>query len=107
MGREPELLPMEKDPAAYDLIFLGTPVWAFSYTPAVRAFLAHANLRGKKVALFCCHGGGKGRTFRKMQDALPGATILGEADFVEPLRTGPMKHGERAAEWAREIAGQA
>jgi flavodoxin len=107
MGREPELLPLEKDPADYDLIFLGSPVWAFSITPAMRAFLAHARLQGKKTALFCCHGGGKGRFFRKMQDALPGATILAETDFVEPIRTGSARHAERAAQWARDVAAQA
>jgi flavodoxin len=107
MGRTPDLLPLEKDPTAYDLIFLGSPVWAFTCTPAMRAFLATAKLQGKKVAIFCCHGGGKGRIFRKMQDALPGATILGEADFIEPLRTGPAESAERASLWAKSIAAQA
>lgn len=67
----------------FDGIILGTPVWAGSYTPAMRSFIKKYGslLEGKSVALFCCHRGGKGRFFRKVQAALPEFSLVDEADF--------------------------
>lgn len=100
---QPELEPLGVDPASYDLVFIGTPVWGWSYAPAVRSFLAGADLRGRTVALFCCHGGGKGGVFDKMRRALPQSRILGQMDWMEPLRSGTAPKAERAAQWAREM----
>ncbi|MFN4226857.1 MAG: flavodoxin family protein [Candidatus Ratteibacteria bacterium] len=42
----------------YDLIFLGTPVWAGRITPYVKNFLKFAELKNKKVFLFITYGSG-------------------------------------------------
>lgn len=44
-------------------------------------------LSGKKVAIFCCHGGQKGKTIEKMEECLKGNIIIGENDFLEPLNS--------------------
>ena len=51
----PELEPFGVNPDDYELIFLGSPVWAWTFTPAVRAFLEKHDLSGKKVAICMCH----------------------------------------------------
>ncbi|HQP91981.1 MAG TPA: flavodoxin, partial [Candidatus Omnitrophota bacterium] len=33
MKEKPQLLSFQKNPQDYDLIFIGTPVWAFTYAP--------------------------------------------------------------------------
>jgi hypothetical protein len=48
-----ELEPLKHQPDGYQLIVLGTPVWASNPAPAVRTFLQSHDLSGKKVALFC------------------------------------------------------
>jgi len=63
----PQLEPFEKNPAEYDTIIIGTPVWAFTYTPAIRSFLSQANLQQKKIGLFCCHEGTKGKTLENLK----------------------------------------
>ena len=55
---EPELLPFDLKPEDYDIIFFGTPVWAWTYSPALRTYFRDHKPVGKKVALFYCHGGG-------------------------------------------------
>lgn len=57
------------DPADYDLVVVGTPVWAFTMAPAVRVYLKnHAGITGKKVAFFCTERlAGHNRTFRDME----------------------------------------
>jgi len=86
LKRQPELLPFDKDPAQYDVIVLGTPVWASNYAPPLRTFLATTPLHGKCIALFCCYGGSAGKTFDQLKQACAGNTILGEMGFRNPLK---------------------
>ena len=92
-----------QDTAGYDLICIGTPVWAFNFTPALRTFFSEVKLTGKKIALFCCSGGGKGKTLEKMKEELAGNTFLGEIAFVEPLRKNREENAREAAKWAVSI----
>lgn len=105
-GKMPELKPLEKNPADYDLLFIGTPVWAWTYTPALKTFFNNVKIEGRKIGLFCCHGGGKGKVLAKMREALNGNEILGEIDFVEPLRSKADEKARQAAEWAKGIVRQ-
>lgn len=103
LKRKPALLPLDRQPQDYDLLFIGTPVWAYSYSPPVHTFFSTANLSGKKIALFCCHGGDKRRTLEKMRASLAGNEIVGEIDFVEPLSGDRNASARRAQDWARGI----
>ncbi|MFP3896853.1 MAG: flavodoxin family protein [Anaerolineales bacterium] len=98
-GKKPALHPPKKDPRDYDLLFIGTPVWANRYAPALRTFFAQTDLEEKAVALFCTCKGGPGRTLEDMRAELAGNRILGERAFVQPV------DGEDPppAAWAREI----
>jgi len=78
----PELLPLDKKPSNYDLIFLGTPVWGSNFSSAIRSFLAKTKLRNKKIALFCSHGGDdSGKTFIELEKELAGSEIVAKIDF--------------------------
>ena len=100
--KQPELLLFDKNPEDYDLFIIGTPVWAWTYAPALRTFFANTNLSNKKIALFCCHGGGKGQTLQKMKAALGDNDFIGEIDFFEPLKRYASKK-QQAIEWARSF----
>lgn len=47
-----------KNPADYDLVIIGTPVWAGSSTPAFRTYLTQNLNKIKKAAVFVTSGGG-------------------------------------------------
>ena len=98
----PELLPFDKNPREYNMIFIGTPVWAWTYAPALNTFFAEYAFSGKKIALFCCHGGGKGKIFDKMKGALKGNEISGEIDFRDPLKNNPGVNIQKAKDWAKK-----
>ena len=70
----------------YDLIILGAPVWAGSLAPPLNTFLEKTKITGKKIALFCCHGGGKGKALEKLRPRISENTIVGEIDFVNPTK---------------------
>ncbi len=103
MKTQPELCPLDQDVQRYDLIFIGTPVWAWTFAPPLNTFFATHPLINKKVALFCCHGGGKGKVFEKMKAALTGNQILGEIDFRDPLKHDTDANIEKAKRWADRI----
>jgi len=56
------------DPAAYDLVLVGTPVWFWSLPAPVRGWLEAYPLGGAQVAFFCTMGGsGAARVFAQMR----------------------------------------
>lgn len=55
----------KKDPSKYDLVIIGTPVWAWTITPAIRTYLTKNKFN--KVAFFCTCDGQKGKTFEEME----------------------------------------
>jgi flavodoxin len=97
--QKPSLHPLEKDPQDYDLLFIGTPVWAGHCTPPLRTFFAQTDLQEKAIALFCTHRGGVGSTFEDMRAELADNRILGERAFVQPVD----ERDPQPAPWAREM----
>lgn len=62
------LKPTKKDPKKYDLVLIGTPVWAFTMTPAVRTYIRMYRRDFNNVAFFCTMGGRGGeKTFKEME----------------------------------------
>lgn len=74
-GYMPQLQPLGIDWKRYDSIILGTPVWWYTYAPAVRTFLSGVNWKGKKVYPFVTNGGWLGHTTGDLKKALSGAEI--------------------------------
>lgn len=103
MKKKPELEPLDKNPDDYDVLIIGTPVWASTFTPAIRSFLASYPLKGKKIALFCTHQGGPKNTLDNLEAALEGNTIIGRLDLPHVLKRGPEQKKADAIKWARGI----
>lgn len=103
MKAKPEIEPLQKNPSDYDLIIIGTPVWAFTYSPAIRSFLSQAKLSGKYVAFFCCHEGSKGKTLQRLEEDFSGNTCVGKIDFFAPLKKETEKSKVIAQAWAKEV----
>ena len=64
-----EILPLQKNPTDYDLVIIGTPVWAFNVATAIRTLAIQHKDKIKKYAFFCTEGGEGGkRAARKMEE---------------------------------------
>lgn len=69
------------DAATYDLVLIGSPVWAFAPTPAVNTFLANlSGLAGKRAVVLLTSGSGLGvkacfNNIRKVLEAKGAAKI--------------------------------
>lgn len=100
--KRPKLEVFEKNPAEYETIILGTPVWSFTYAPAIRSFLSTVILQKKNIGVFCCHEGGKGNTLEHLKEALVGNIIIGEHDFLNVMKNKG-ENIEKAKKWATTL----
>ena len=103
MRKKPPLKPYTFDPAAYDLIIIGAPVWAASPAPPIQTFLCETAITGKKIALFVCHAGGKGKALEQFKALLPGNNIIAEKDFIDPARGNREELKQQVADWVKTI----
>jgi flavodoxin len=101
---KPALKPLALKPEDYDLIVIGGPVWAGSPAPALVSWLDAAKLTGKKVALFLCHQGGRGKAVQKLRALLEGNTVVGEIDFAGPRKmAGNGELALRIGNWVKTL----
>ena len=74
-GYKPELL-NNIDISNYDIIFIGTPVWWYTFSSPIRTFLADNDFQDKTIIPFCTHGGGgASATYTDMQELAPEALV--------------------------------
>lgn len=102
MTKKPELVPYSIDLSQYDTIFIGSPVWFGTYAPPINTFLTENEIKNKKVGIFICSGNNKRNTFDNFKDALKGNDIIGEIEFVYPIKNGIETAMQTAKQWAKE-----
>lgn len=66
--KEIPIRPSELDPADYDLVAVGTPIWAWNMSSPARSYLARHRGLFRNLALFCTFdGAGEAKVFSEMQ----------------------------------------
>jgi len=96
-----KLEPMKFNPADFDLVIIGTPIWSWNMSVPVRTYLNEYKNQFKQVAFFCTMGGSGDETaFREMGE------IIGKKPLaVLSLRTKEVVSGqfEKAYKFCEEI----
>lgn len=94
----PELADYNANPANYDLIFLGFPIWWYTAPRIIRSFLESYDFTGKTITLFATSGGsGLGKTANELASCCPGAKIV-EGKMLNGHHSGTeLKH------WAESL----
>lgn len=72
-----KLQPVKNDPAKYDLVIIGTPVWAGHVSTPVRTYIADNKDKLKKVALLVTEGNRGDETTVKDMEEISGKTAAG------------------------------
>jgi flavodoxin len=76
--RQAPIEPMVQDPAEFELVVLGTPVWAGHVSSPMRTYVAEHGRDFRSVAIFCTqHSSGADKVFREL------AALVGK----EPIAT--------------------
>ncbi len=99
----PRLSSFDRNPNSYDIIFIGSPVWAGTYSPAISSFFQKIDLKDRKVAVFCCHSGRAGGTLGNMKECLACSDVVGEKSFFKPLTFEKIRNANVARRWAGEM----
>ena len=84
---------MDFDASHYDLIVIGSPVWAFAPVPAINSYLDKLNgLHGKRAVVLLTSGSGLGvnRCFRKIKLVLESKGIT----HVDEINIPDRKQGD-------------
>lgn len=101
---KPRLINTIPDLAPYDTIFIGTPIWAGTFTPPVNTFISNAVISNKKLAFFACHsGGGADKCFDKLKNTLTGNTVIGTTSFIDPVKAEPDTVNEKVKSFLNTI----
>lgn len=94
-GYHPAICPDDVELDAYDVVYIGTPIWWGTMAPPLATYLETHHFSGKTVMPFSTHGGGgKGHSDRDI------ASMCGGAQMMEMYTA--YEGGGRAAE--KEIA---
>lgn len=81
---ETELKPITVDMNDYDIVALGTPVWASNPPGVIKTFIGRAKPVGKKFILFAVSGSGNdGKTLKRMTEYLAGNEIIKSLSLKE------------------------
>lgn len=104
MKEKPEIIDFNIDLSQYDTIIIWTPVWAFTYTPAMRSFFDKNLIKNKKILLYCTHEWWPRKTLDNMENLLKSNNvIIWKKDFNKKLFPDVNKLEENIKEWLDTI----
>ena len=102
-GVKPELKPYAFDADAYDTVVIATPLWAWTYAPAIGTFLAENDVKGKKLALMVTSMGGQdGKCFDKLENQL-GVKGVPHLSLLEPMKRAKPENSEAIRRFAEQV----
>jgi flavodoxin len=101
-GKETEIAPTKKSPADYDLVIVGTPIWASRPSPAILTYLKKNDLSGKKVAVFFSQGGKKPSGIDQTKALMPNSECIGELTLTNPLEN-KVESEKQIVEWCKTL----
>jgi len=102
-GATPAIKRATRNPADYDLVVIGTPVWNWSLAAPVRTYARRHAGQFKRVAFFCTEGGsGDRRVFDELHRICgkpPRATMA-----VKERELDPPKHAKSLKSFVAQLA---
>lgn len=76
-GTYPELQPLNADISAYDVVFIGFPIWFGTYANPIETLLNTVDFSGRTVVPFCTFGsGGLDTSSKAVKEKLDGSNVL-------------------------------
>ena len=79
----PAIADKEADIAAYDVIFVGFPIWWYVAPTIINTFLESYDFAGKTIVLFATSGGsGFGKTAAELKGSVDGTTVIKEGKVL-------------------------
>ena len=102
-SRKFDILPFDLDASDYDMIFIGSPVWAWAPAPPIYAFLDRNPISDRNVAFFTTSEGDPGNSASKFREIIGENNIVGHVDFMIPQDSNMTALKKKANNWAGSI----
>lgn len=104
-NRQTKIAETKRNPADYDLIVIGTPVWAWGPSAAIRTYIGKHDLSGKNVALFFTLNGAPRAVVEKTRKLLPTALVINELLLAKP-QENKEETKRKIVEWSATLKSQ-
>jgi flavodoxin len=101
-GKETEIASTKKSPAEYDLVIVGTPVWAGRPAPAILTYLKKHDFADKKVAVFFTQGGKKPQAIDETKALIPNSECIGELTLINALEN-KVESEKQIVDWCKTL----
>jgi len=103
MKKKPQLMDLNMDLSQYDYIFIGSPIWVWTYTPPIKSLLEGDYLNNQHIYFFYTHDGGPGKVEKIAQKVIEkNNTFCGTQGFVS-VKKDIEKNTEIALQWISKI----
>ena len=90
LGHDTEIKPNKIDPQGYDLVIVGTPVWAGTMSSPVFTYLKRNVLKFDEVAFFCtCGSSGADSTLENMEKLIRKQAVSTLGLTKKEIKNGP------------------
>jgi len=96
------LMPTKSDPSQYELVILGSPVWAGTLPPAMCKYIGKNKGKFKKTAFFSVNGMSAEKAFAKME-ALCGAKPVKTFEIQRKNVSDESEYEKKAKEFAKVL----
>jgi flavodoxin len=104
--RQTVIAPRVKNPADYDVVVLGSPVWAQNMASPMRAYITREQANVRQAAFFCTLGGAGGKTALAKMAALCRRASIADLQVDDPaLKSGAWRGA--VDDFARRIQDKA
>ena len=100
-SKNPPKLKEDIDISWYDTIYVWTPIWWYTTTPAVRSFLKDKDFTGKKVIPFCTDGWNCWNYFEIMKELPKNAEIWEWQEFKFVVRMSNDELEKQIENWLK------
>lgn len=87
----------------YDIIYVGSPTWAFKPAGPILNVLEHIDFQNKTVIPFLTCGGNYGSFFEKFSAAAKNANVVGQGAFRGADKMSDAKLKERVTNWLKQL----
>lgn len=84
----PVIVGRDANIAAYDLVFVGFPIWWYVAPTIINTFLESYDFTGKTIILFATSGGsGFGKTVENLKSSVAASTVIREGKLLNGKQT--------------------
>jgi flavodoxin len=101
-GKETQIAQTTRVPSDYDLVIIGTPIWAWRPSAAIRTYLGKNDFSGRKLALFFTMDSNLKQAVEKTKSLAPNAVFVGDIAVAKALENKE-ETAKKIADWCNTL----